>query len=169
MGFEMQSNATCGKEIGAAAQACETCTGADNCAQGVCQNGPAWVITIVSATIAPTDFDGEDWDFSFFGSTNPDPELVGSLGGGGADDFIVPFEDDELNPVWNYTTLAYTQADLLSKGLELVFTDDDAVFDDDMGECIFTITQADLDAGTKTQAMCGEKVSDLKIDFTAVQ
>jgi hypothetical protein len=59
--------------------------------------------------------------------------------------------------------------DLVANGLNLVFTDDDLAFDDPMGDCIFTITQADLDAGTKTQAVCGPKVTDLKIDFTLVQ
>jgi hypothetical protein len=164
--FLMQSNATCGKPNGTTPVACEVCTGANNCAQGACANGPAWVVTIVSATIADTDLDGASWDG--FGGL-PDPEVAGGLGGQPADDFLTPFESGTLSPAWNYTAGAYGQADLVANGLNLVFTDDDVIFDDDMGDCIFTITQADLDAGTKTQAACGPKVTALKIDFVLVQ
>lgn len=164
--FEMQSNATCGQANGSTPVACETCTGANNCAQGVCANGPAWIVTIVSATIADTDLDGAAWDF--LGGL-PEPEIAGGLGGEAADDFLTPFESDTLTPTWNYTVGAYGQANLLAKGLNLVFTDVDVVFDDPMGDCTFTITQADLDSGSKTQATCGPKATAVIIDFALVQ
>ncbi|MCP4445467.1 MAG: hypothetical protein GY811_09010 [Myxococcales bacterium] len=158
--LEMQANATCGQ-----ASVCETCMGNDNCAQGSCQDGPAWSVTIVSAIIASTDFEGDDWDL--FGEG--DPKVKGGLGGEPADDFAVPYEDGTLSPAWNYTVGAYTQADLVTKGLFLVFEDDDISFDDPMGDCTFTITQGGLDLGTVTQAVCGPKVTNLKIDFVLIQ
>lgn len=165
----MQDNASCGQANGNTAVNCAACTGDDNCAQGVCTAGPAWVVTISSATIADTDLDGEAWDFGFGAGVLPDAEIAGGLGGEDPDDFLVPFESNTLTPVWNYTAGSYSQADLVAKGLNLVFTDDDLAVDDPMGECTFTITQGDLDAGTKTQAVCGTKVTDLKIDFALVQ
>ena len=164
--IKMQDNAACGTPSGDTGVACAACVDPDNCAQGTCTSGPAWVITIASATIAPTDLDDESWDG--FGGL-PDPELTGGLGGQPADDFLVPFDSNTLSPVWNYTVGSYGQADLIAEGLFLVFTDDDVAFDDPMGECTVIVTPIDLAAGTKTYATCGTKVTDLKIDFALVQ
>jgi hypothetical protein len=163
---KMQDNAACGTAV-----VCGACTGSDNCAQGTCAVGAAWVITIVSATIADTNLDGNDWDggLTLPASRPPDPEVAGGLGGQAADDFLAPSQPNTLTPVWDYTAGSYGQADLIAEGLFLVFTDDDVAFDDPMGECTVIVTPTDLAAGTKTYATCGASVTDLKIDFALVQ
>lgn len=160
--FITQDNAACGRPAGNTPTDCIACTGEDNCAQGFCEAGPAWVVTIISATFADTDFEGESWDI--FGG-DPDPKIVGGLGGANPDDFLVPFEDDTLTPVWNYSVGSYRQTDLLNNGLNLEFLDDDSFVDDDMGGCTFTISIDDLNARGKTQLTCGAKATDVTIDF----
>lgn len=160
-----QDNGSCGLPNGNTPTSCEACTVGNSCAQGACISGPAWKITIVSATVAEDKPNGNNWDL--FG--DPDPKVAGGLGGQPADDFTTEADGGTHSPVWNFEAGAYAQTALVASGLNLVFEDKDPVNSDDMGECTFTITQVDLDAGTKTQAVCGESVTDIKIDFTLVQ
>ncbi len=151
-----QDSATCGMET------CASCTGDDSCLEGMCTPDQAWTITVNSAIVSAVDENGSAWD-TFSGL--PDPYVTGAL----TDDFIVDWAtatiDNTLTPNWDEEEDSYLESDLITQGLEFNVLDSDFASFETIGNCVMTITLADLMNGTKTLATCGDLVTNLVIDF----
>ncbi len=158
--FADQDADTCG-----AAETCFGCSDDLSCLEGSCTADPVWTVVVRSAVIAETDPDGGEWDQSIFTNALPDPFVMGALADDTFLDWITPTIDDTLTPNWNEPEGSYLQSDLVSQGLAISIRDSDGlgVFES-IGNCYVSITQDNLNSGTKIQASCGS-ASNLELGF----
>ena len=153
---------------------CAPCAGDLSCIAGTCTEDPVWEITIRNLIIAPLDPDGDEWD-GFFSTTGPEPDPYVKSG---LDDPAIGFFPQGLTdritdthtPNWTAATqrtYSHLESTLVEKGLKFQIRDYDGALPpaEQVGNCTSPISMADLSAGTKTIATCGESVTNLRIDF----
>lgn len=163
--YSDQSATTCGG--GAGPELCGGCFTGEACVSGACLADQAWKVTVVSATIAQKDANGNNWDSSLGSSPPPDPYVGIALGDDTLLDGFSPKIDNTYTPTWNHSFGNYLQGDLLNQGLIVELRDSDGagVFER-IGSCYVTITQAHFTAGSVTKATCGQ-ASNVLIRFSA--
>jgi hypothetical protein len=145
---------------GSGGAACDVCSGDAACSEGQCKapvvgggggggvTPPStWDVILVSAEIPEKKANGKSWD-AFNGLPDPFARAKSGTKSGSA-----PTKNNTLTPVWNAKVLdAVTRASLEAEFQIQVF-DDDNVFNDRVGTCRLSLTNASFD-GTLKKAVC---------------
>jgi hypothetical protein len=131
---------------GSGGNACSVCGTGQACAGGACiLNGTAlFDFVAVGARVPVLNQSGGSWDG--FGGL-PDPIFAATSG---AATGTTTYRSDTLAPVWNTVVLSGLSANALKASLKVEMTDSDAVFNDLMGGCAVTLTNADFDGALHT-------------------
>lgn len=129
---------------GEGGNACAVCAKGGTCSAGTCQAGATskWDVVLVAAQL-PNKSGG--WDV--FGGL-PDPfarATTGSIVG-----TTTAPKTDTLKPTWNANVLEDVSASALKSHLKVEVWDDDPAFDDHVGICLVTITDASFDGKLKS-------------------
>ena len=107
----------------------------------------------VSASIPSTKLDGSAWD-AFGGLPDPVAEGISHNSTG-----TTPYRSNTLKPIWNDAILIQQTAADLKKGFTLTITDSDTSFNDLIGGCRLTLSDADFDGAIHTQTCPATNVS----------
>ncbi|MBS2013726.1 MAG: hypothetical protein JST00_12615 [Deltaproteobacteria bacterium] len=137
-----KTTAACGTGGGV----CSACGAGQACNAGACTTSSTatFDLVAVSAKLPAKKSNGDDWDG--FGGL-PDPLVKatsGSLSG------TSPSRTDTLAPVWNATLLSGVTAAALKSSLRVDVSDVDVAFNDPVGGCAVTLSNADFDGAPHT-------------------
>ena len=146
---------------GGACQVCgagKTCSSAGTC---VLDPGSLWRVQVFSASVMPTDGNGQPWDVSG-PFVNPDPFVVVKIGGVSKS---TSTKQDTLKPVWDEAVMNPPATQILN-AFDLEIWDSDVLANDSIGKCQAGVTAADLFNGYKTVVSCGR--ADITLHFYAM-
>jgi hypothetical protein len=116
-----------------------------------------WSIYVDRAVIPDTKPNGDAWDADLFGHGPPDPYVFVDVRTSHAQ---TDTQQDTYKPFWNQAALKSMTAADLRLGITFEVWDSDAVFDDRVGTCTFTMTDSDF-AESLLTAMCDTPGLDL--------